>query len=265
MLMRCQEVGPKLGAFADKELPAGEHAEVADHVSGCEACALKVRQINTLQGRLRTAVASQAPPLGLETRIRANLGSKPSLWSHSPFPRLAMAALGLVVLTAGLWATVWKPMERQMLSVLGIGASDHVHCTLERKSPPIGQVQRPIDPEYGDLLARVQAAMPKDLQLLESHFCRWQGRRFQHIVFGRDANKVSLIVTPKKGADSFPRLALLASMRAQGIPVYQAHIGQSQTAGFESGHNLAFLVSDLAADENVKLLASLAPAIRDRM
>lgn len=262
--MHCQEVNPKLSAFADRELSAQEYASVEQHVAGCAACAARVDEIRTLTVRLRSAVQAQPDSIGLETRVRANLHaqSRPGflmMW------RLALGGAAAVALAVGTWAVVWKPMQRQMLAVLGVGASDHIHCTLERKSPPAGQLNRPIDPEYGDLLARVQAAAPKDFQLVESHFCRWQGRRFQHIVLGRETTKVSVIVTPRKGSESFPRMALLASMRSHGIPIYQAQFSQVQTTGFESGSNLAFVVSDMSAEENGKLMAALAPVIRDRM
>ncbi len=264
--MECQDANRRLGAYADNELSPGEHFLVAEHLATCDNCARKVHQAAAWKNRVRAAVQAQSPALGLETRVRAAIAGGATV--RSPLFRvssLAAGAMAVVVLSVGLWAAIWEPMQRQVLAVLGIGAADHVHCTLERKSPPPGGLQRPIDPEYGDLLTRVRSAMPKEFETVESHFCRWQGRRFQHFVFARDGHRISLIVTPKKGADAFPRLALLAKMRAQGIPVYQAHIGQNQTAGFESGHNLAFLVSDLDAAENGKLMASLVPAVRDRM
>lgn len=265
--MNCQEAKPLLSAFADGELNGEAGSSVGAHIARCPACARQAEEHRTLKGKLRAAVSTQTAPTGLETRIRSRLREQPRAvpWWQAGWPRFAGAAAGVALLTVSLWATVWRPMERQVMAALGIGAGDHVHCTLERKSPPIGQQNRPIDPEYGDLLVRVKSAMPGDYELLESHYCRWQGRRFQHIVFGRDGHKVSLIVTPKKDAEGFPRHALMAKMRQDGIPLYRARIQAVETAGFESGRNLAFVVSDLEPGENLRLLAALAPAIRERM
>jgi hypothetical protein len=260
--MNCHETIPLLDSFADKELSGPQCEAVAAHLARCRECAARVEAIGGLKRKVAAALGSQPTPLGLETRLRARLHEAEG---KSRAFRLSFAwasALAVAVLTIGGWAMVWKPIRQQVLAVLGAGADDHVHCSLERKNPPFGALQRPIDPEYGDLLARVTSSMPSGYQLRESHSCRSKGKRFQHIVFEREGSRVSVIVTPKTVAGEFPALGVLASrMRASGIPLYSADRLGVSVAGFATGDNVAFVVSDLGQETNLRLLAGLAPGL----
>lgn len=264
--MNCEKANQSLHPYADLELPADQRAEVERHLENCPSCQGSLRNISTVKVHLKRAVSSTSPPFGLETRIRAELRSTRPSRGFWGVPAFAMAGTVMILTLAG-WASLWRPMNQRIMAALGVGASDHVHCTLERKTPP-GSLNRPTDPEYGDLVAKVRESMPGDLQFAESHFCRWQGRRFQHIVFTRGETKLSVIVTPKEGAGDFPQTALsrlAQKMRTDGIPVYGAEMKGLQVAGFSSGHNLAFVVSDLSEGETMRIVAGLAPAIRGNM
>lgn len=257
--MNCQEASPLLNAFADSELAGDERAAVLTHVEGCRECSSRVESIRALKRRLSVAVSAEPPPLGLETRVRARIGPA---GAAAPWGlRFSLAAAAI----AG-WAVVWKPAQQQILAVLGSGADDHVHCTLERKKPAFGELFRPIDPEYKDLAERVAVSMPAGYDLRERHFCRSGGKRFQHFVYEREGRRVSVIVTPKKNAGSFPAVGVLAAkMRANGIPLYSAKVLGLSAAGFESGQNVAFVVSDMDPEENLKVLAAVAAKVRGVM
>lgn len=157
--------------------------------------------------------------------------------------------------------TVLRPMHAQIAAVLGIGAGDHVHCTLERKQPPIGQLNRPLPGHHDEIVPIAQRSLPAGFELLESHFCRYQGRVFTHIVFGRGENRLSVIVTRKQGGEVLPQSQLLSRMKASGIPVYAGQVTGLETLVVETPQSWGFVVSDLGEKTGQQVMAALASTI----
>ncbi len=259
---QCKEFQDYLSAFADGELDAARTATVRAHVDTCAACQAEVRSFADLKRQLRGAVNAQPMALGLETRIRARLNEQPAArgWWARPAFATGFGALALVVVTAGGWLAVLRPMQNQVAGLLAIGRGDHVHCTLERKNPPVGALNRPLPKHHGDIVPVAQASLP-GFSLLENHTCRFRGRQFTHIVFGKAGQRVSVIVTAKHQGESLPKSTLLAKMRASGVPVYQDDSGSLRTAMLETADSWAYVVSDLDEKTNLNLMARLGEVI----
>ena len=258
----CQDARPWLDSIADGNtysVPDG----MADHSRRCVHCSAELARIQTLKRDLRKAVMVQPLPLGLETRIRASIGASdrsPSWWKQ-PVWQAVTASFALAALTAGLWLSVYRPLRAELVSILHLGQHDHVHCTLERKKPPFGQLQRPLPGRHAEIVPVAQRAMPAGFRMVESHYCRVQGRVFTHLVFTNGSQRLSVIVTGKKSGERLPLPALLSRMRADGIPVYQDRIEGLQTAAIETQKSLGYVVSDLPAAENLRIMAALAGTI----
>lgn len=257
----CEQARPWLERVADGQM-TGPPEGLMEHCRECPDCAAAVERIQVLKRRVREAVVRQPVPVGLETRMRANLrsGHSPNWWMR-PVWQAAAACCALVALTAGAWMTAYRPMRMQLASLLQMGESDHVHCTLERKKPPFGELQRPLPGHHDEIVPVAQKAMPAGFTMAESHTCRVQGRAFTHLVFSNGRQRISVIVTGKKEGEALPAARLFSKMKADGIAVYQDRIGGLQTAAMETAHSLGFVVSDLPEQENLRIMAAIAATV----
>lgn len=258
--INCQQARPWLDRAADAQLE-GAPDGLTLHLSTCPQCTVELARIQSLQQHLKRAVAAQPLPIGLETRIRAHIRQPARQW-WTPFAwQPVAAALTLITLTAATWFAAYRPMRAQLAAMLDIGQHDHVHCTLERKKPPFGELQRPLPEAHNAIVPAAQKAMPAGFQLAESHPCRVNGRTFTHLVFSNGAQRLSVIVTAKRDGEALPMQFLFARMKADGIPIYQSTIGGLQTAAIETPAALGFVVSDLTEQQNTQLMAMLATTI----
>jgi hypothetical protein len=175
-----------------------------------------------------------------------------------------MAATASVMVIAALAGLQVLDRRLKALAMLEIGAREHIHCTLERKSPT-GSFQSELTamgPQYKDLLAAVQTTTPDGFQLAESHVCNFRGRKFAHIVFLKDDHKVSVVITKKAAGEGFPGPYLVTEMRAQGIPLYETQVGDQVALGFDLPSEMAYLVGDMSRSEQEHWMARLAPAVK---
>lgn len=261
----CTEILHCKDRFVSGELSPDERHTVTEHLRTCEACAAEFEQVEKLRARLKTAVAAQGLPIGLETRIRARLGEPDRKTLQLPLPKIAFAALAVVLLTVTTWSLAVRPMHAQIAAMLGIGAGDHIHCTLERQNPPLGTLFRDTEKSFPGVLAALRENMPKEFRLIESHFCHHNGREFGHFVYEKEGHKVSVIAALKSGQEHFPRTAILARLRAHGVPVYHDAITARslQASGFETARHFVFVVSDLRENENLAIMAALGPVLTE--
>lgn len=90
-----------LSAFADREAPAAEAAFVRAHLSGCAACARRLRSIEAARRALAALPAPDAPPGFIDSLLA---GARPEPWwsrllgeARAGFlqPAGAVAAVGL--------------------------------------------------------------------------------------------------------------------------------------------------------------------------
>ena len=72
---------------------------------------------------------------------------------------------------------------------------------------------------------------------------------------------MSLVIARKELGESLEDLS--PSIRASGVPVYQAVAGRYEVAGFETPQYLAFVVSDLNAENNLHMASNLAPTVHN--
>lgn len=255
----CEDTRVWRDALADGQPPADAASALEQHLAQCESCRAEVTGSRALRSRLRQAASTVSAPPGLETRIRASLRPRP-VWA-APWAQFAGAALGLVLLTAGGWAVALRPFQNQIAAVLGAGRGSHVHCTLERKNPPQGSLQRPLPERHRGLPAAAASVLPAGFQFSESHLCRNEGRVFTHVVYIRGTERLSVIVTDKRPGESLPMPALLSKMRASGIPVYTSTAAGLQTAAIETPRGWGYVVSNTDSSENLKAMALLAASI----
>jgi hypothetical protein len=102
-MMDCKQFREILDCYLDLELSPEAMAAADAHLRECGACERVAAQLRALRQAVRRVVAAEAPPPGLERRVRA------SLWPQSPgrlatawASRLSLAAVALLAIALTL-------------------------------------------------------------------------------------------------------------------------------------------------------------------
>jgi anti-sigma factor RsiW len=114
-MRECEKIRESLDAWLDGELDQGAAGALRSHVETCAHCREEKRQLEHLQGALRSVLETEAArvalePLwnGIERRIATKRGwfedLSDRLGSALTPPRLAWAVPGLIALALGVWS-----------------------------------------------------------------------------------------------------------------------------------------------------------------
>ena len=153
----------------------------------------------------------------------------------------------------------------QVAAAIRVGLGDHVHCSFFRKfakdPPSVEQIAKKMGPDWAGLVPLVEERVPDEYRVLLAHRCGYRGRKFVHLALKSEAKLLSVVITQKRAGEAFSRENLISLLDRSEITIYGQGVERFQTAGFESRDYLAFVVSDLTREGNLKLAASLAPAV----
>lgn len=281
----CARTLRYLDSYISGELLVETNHEVLAHLSQCANCKREHELRVALRTRLRQAVHAEETPAGLEETVRSRIRAREAArfpWSY----QVGLIAASLVLAVFAAWF-VFRPGQAlhdldeaaqvafidriavRLPALLRAGLGDHLHCTVARKYPDNYPKPENIKPEkrlgaeFEGLREIVRRIVPEKYRLILAHRCGFKDRRFIHLTFrGDDAKLISLIVTRKDEGESFAAEQVLPALQQAGVPVYQRGVSGYQVAGFESRDYLAYLVSDLGAEENLQLTASIAAPVR---
>ncbi|HKD04635.1 MAG TPA: hypothetical protein VKB79_01925 [Bryobacteraceae bacterium] len=232
--------------------------------------------------RLKDAVNSVAVPEYLEARIRGRIRAerRPRLFG---FGYLNLAAAGLAgVLFVGAAISyqygylrftkasqisyVWS-ISNRLVRLMRPGLADHVNCSVFRKypknAPAVEVLAQKLPDQYRELIPIVQSRVPPDYRLLISHQCRWDGRKFIHLSIENGSHVLSLVITARKGGESFRAEGLLPALVASDIPMYQSGVQRFAMTAFETKGYIVYFVSDLPQAENSRLMQAMAAPVKD--
>ncbi|MBA2501634.1 MAG: hypothetical protein H0V27_02025 [Pyrinomonadaceae bacterium] len=232
-----------------------------------------------LRRAVRTEVASPALRAKIQERIRAK-------HTFNFFPltkgRAAIAACLLVALGLGAWI-VGASFERGETAnaivssesnltlsdgtkrILNIGLGDHLHCAVDNRFTVghLGFLFRDLETQHAGLRHLIAEKMGDAYKIIGAHRCEDGGREFDHIILRREEAIISLVVTAKRDDESFASEPGAPQLQAAGAALYAGQTNGYTVTGFESRDHLAFIASNLPANENLRLAASVAPFVRD--
>jgi hypothetical protein len=231
-----------------------------------------------LTEQLRRAVRSEAVPPYLEARIRNTIRSsqrRPSRrWRLVPvaaglavcISAIVAYELGRLRLTISSQESYIASVSNRVASLMRVGLGDHIHCSVFRKfpkNPPApGELVEELGQEYKDLIPIVRKHVPEEYRMVIAHQCRYHGRKFVHLSLKSDSRLLSLVIARKNDGESFETEGLAPALVESGIPVYRAGVQRFQIASFESREHLVYFVSDLAQQQNMKIMLALAPEVK---
>ena len=278
----CRSTDDLLDSFLSGELPEQNRREVSRHVSECLRCSKELARRTALKQALRKAVSQEAVPLDLEQRIRGRIraaGPRRTVawWSQ---PSLAFAAALLVLL--GSWIALRRPQQppspevasqeayidslyERVAPVIRVGLGDHLHCAHFRKFPEnpaaFERMAEQMGPEYAPLVETIHAKIGEPLQVVLAHRCTYRGRRFVHVALRSTQTLLSVVIARKEPGESFSVTDLRVIRNESGVALFGASAERFEVAGFATRDHLAFVVSDLAPDDNARVARNLTPAL----
>jgi anti-sigma factor (TIGR02949 family) len=263
----CERVRGHLDAYLSRELAEEAGREVKGHLDSCPQCAAELDTRARVRAQLQAAVRATPVPLDLEAKVRRTVRRTVS----APRPRTglwAVAAAALVIVCVALVSrlrvetnpeeAILRKTSGRLAAVLNVGLRDHLHCAVFRKYSrqpvPARQMAADLGPSFAGLVPLVQAKLTGDFHIVQAHHCDAGGRQYTHFILAGGAGGgkiVSLILTRRQPGESL----------SGGI--HQAGVDRFQVVEFESHDYLAYVISDLDAQQNLQLAANLAPTLRE--
>ena len=284
--MNCRELKELMDSYIGDELLVETNHDVLRHLENCRDCRDVLGRLRSLRERIRYT-AKNAPFAQIDPAFTVRVTSelrdmalRPSVWekvSGGAFlgTRLMAAGFACIMLFA-LGSLVWinrssktddqanlasaVRLSWQEMTAQAVG--DHENCAvafhLTEKPVSLDQAAVSYGPFNKDLDKTVATAVnavlkgtsPDGTELLEAHYCLFEGRRFAHIVLKQKGRVVSVLVTD-------------TDLPAGNDNIQTAHFdGLLNAAGFHLGHHAVFVVSELPETDNAALARMIAPAIR---
>ncbi|MBX9599854.1 MAG: hypothetical protein K2X35_02580 [Bryobacteraceae bacterium] len=231
--------------------------------------------------RLRNAVKSEPVPPELQVKVRRRIDARTAPprfgWRNTWVPAAAMLVVcagAAVLYQVGRLRGTVEDQESFIASTLQSvatplkpGLDDHIHCShygrVPKTLPGVEEATKALPPKYGSLLQVVTNRAPGEFRIYGAHLCKRGGRQFVHFQLKSSRRLLSVIVVRKEARESFVRHNLAPSVMASGIPVYSAGSRQFQTAAIESGEYMAYVVSDLPAEQNTRAMLAMAREVSE--
>ena len=277
--MRCQDVREIADSYLGDELETESKDKVVNHLGSCAECQRELAARRQLRSTLRASFA-HAEPLQIRTEfennLRVQLRSMAMRETKRPSPRLAWLALAACLVLAlgfGLRMILRQhdgdeaALRAAMAEISRTAAGDHANCAikfqLSEKPIPLEEAGLKYDRAYLNLAEVVNARLAElsgNIQLVESHSCVFDGRRFAHMVLRDHGSLVSLLVTDLSDPEVRNGTKHSVSDGTQQVVACPEFEGY-QVACFNTASHAIFLVSDLAQGENLAMARLLAPSV----
>jgi hypothetical protein len=281
----CEKVRGCLDSYLSAELPVEITADVSKHLESCRDCSAALAEQAQLKQVLQRAVRQENASDALRERIRrVTRAAPPRAASPVTSVRWAFAALALLVACLGIWsalilrhgqqasdttsyqANLARTVSEPTREMLNIGLSDHIECALEngfaKQHSTSAEMTRTLGANYARLLPLVQEKAGTDYEVVVAHHCIADGREFVHLILRNGETILSVVLTEKNG-ESFSGNDQIATLETSGMAVYQSRLQDFAVAGFETPKHLAFVVSNLRVEDNLRIAAQVAPSVRD--
>jgi anti-sigma factor RsiW len=266
----CQLFRAQLDAHLSGELAEEPSRQLQRHLENCPLCAAELEARASLRRQLQAAVRATPVPAGLNAKIRRAVRSGVGTPVSRDVPRRrtglwAVAAAAMVILCVflvGRLRVLMNPEQAilrkatgRLAAVLNVGLQDHLQCAVFRKYSkqplPATQMAADLGPAFAGLAPLVQARLPAGFRIIQGHHCSAGGRQYTHLIVEGGGKILSVLLTRAEPGESL----------AGGI--YQEGVDRFQVVGFESHDYLAYVISDLDPQQNLRVAANLALVVRE--
>jgi len=276
--MDCHNFKEMLDSYFCQELTVETNHSILSHAEHCPSCRSEMASRRNLRQALQRSCAQDRMSDEACERLRAMLRAEAGVGQTARASwvggwrgrlgkffelRLVLPALAGVttLLLAAIGVTDYLRSQALQLSdaLMADAASGHRTCT-SHLSPDSRSDGMPDEVREFDAacvgLDKVAAEGAQGLQLSSAHVCGGSDRRFAHLIYQRDGQPISLLVTPRDGR----------AMKSGRVPSFDealAELQESEQTGvvldaYQTARHVVIVVSGLPKPENEHLARTLA-------
>jgi hypothetical protein len=162
------------------------------------------------------------------------------------------------------------------MEVAPFAAGDHRECALQGRPESwlaLDEASRRFDPAYAglaDVVRRDRTFIAKRTttniaDVVDSHSCVFQGRRFGHVMLKHAGRLVSVLVTNFNVTQKSTGLARLTDRDGSRRVAACSQNADFRVACFRAPHHAVFVVSDLGEQDNLAIARSVAPSLQQHL
>ncbi len=283
--MDCRNFKEVLDSYLSDELAVETNHAVIRHAEHCAGCRGEMHARRNLRGVLRGAVtATTASPefqQRLHARLRAaataqtfasgiNRASFFAKWfGRFSMPQFAMATAGLLLVLLGsiyLFSSSTNVQAAALSpAILQQAAGDHDHCAAFWRNltwsehDPIQKIED-YDPSLQDL-GKHSPHQALGLKFHYAHVCSEGERRFVHLIYSRDNQLISLLVTERNAQAMKDGVVPDDDGGKAGLQRELGLLGKYTVSALQTSKHVVLLVSSLDEPTQQNLAEKLAQPI----
>ena len=284
----CDKVRLYFDSYVDNELLVETNHEVLQHLESCEDCRNVLNGLVRMKQAVRNAVErNEAPAQLVESIQKAIRISGRRSFSASDLGRWPMIAAATIVLAFGGLIAVqmgnfFDPhlpeqgrdalefISLQAQEIMRVGLVDHIHCAILAKKwqqpVPLDAMQQAtgrtaLGSEFNGLVSLVKEKVGAEFHIVQGHRCFVSGREYVHLILTGPKQEILSLIITEKTDQAFSTADIASTHQASDVPLYMSSQGQMQVAGFETNHYLAYVISNLDRNSNLRVASSLAPSV----
>ncbi|HMV46797.1 MAG TPA: hypothetical protein PLD20_16850 [Blastocatellia bacterium] len=278
--MDCRNFKELLDSYLCQELAVETNHAMLSHAEHCSPCRIELASRRNLRQALRRVCAEDRMSDDACRRLRALLQAEAAAqetvkagWKERlgamfklPLARPAMAMVAVLVLVVGGFALFrWQNLNR--VSALQLSeelmtdaAADHNMCAPYAKGETLHISKPETFMAFDEAclgLEDVLKAKTVGMELRSAHVCGLKdGRRFAHLIYKRDQEMVSLLVTPRD--QQAMKLGQLPDLDTKDAGIQETHREELSIGAYQTAKRVVLVVSRLPNEENEKLAQTLA-------
>jgi Putative zinc-finger len=285
-LMDCRNFKEVLDSYLSDELAVETNHAVMRHAEHCANCRTEMNARRNLRGVLREAVTATTVTPEFQNRLRERLRAEATTnvravkdtrreslfakwFGRFSMPQFAMAtaAFLLVVVSSVYLFSGSNNVQAAALSpaILNQAAGDHDHCAAfwrnltQGENDPVRNVED-FDASLQDL-GQHSAHKVLGLKFHYAHVCSENGRQFVHLVYSRDDQLISLLVTQRNAQAMKDGVVPTDDGGKAGLQRELGLLGKYSVSAFQTSKHVVLLVSSLDAQTQQILTEKLAQPI----
>jgi hypothetical protein len=284
--MDCRNFKEVLDSYLSDELTVETNHAVMRHAEHCTNCRTEMNARRNLRGVLYAAVTATTATPEFQNRLRERLRAevvtdagavidtrRQSLFAkwfgRFSMPQFAMAtaALLLVVVSSVYLFSGSNSVQAAALSpaIMNQAAGDHDHCAAFWRNLTQGENDPVHDVEDYDAslqdLGKHSAHKALGLKFHYAHVCSEGERNFVHLVYSRDDQLISLLVTQRNPQAMKDGVVPADDGGKAGLQRELGLLGKYSVSAFQTSKHVVLLVSSLDAPTQRMLTEKLAQPI----